>query len=205
MRFGLAVHMQRERDCVVSEAKPMINDVVISTDSIQEKIYLVRGNKVMLSHDLASLYDVPTKALIQAVKRNEERFPDDFMFQLSDAEFHSLRSQIVTLENGRGRYPKYRPYAFTEQGVAMLSAVLSSDRAVQVSIGIIRVFVKLRQMALNHEQLSHRIDDLERKYDGRFQMIFEAVRELIGPRPVPPRRRIGFRTSTSPEPNRKRR
>ena len=157
----------------------------------------------MLSHDLARLYAVPANALIQAVKRNLQRFPDDFLFQLNEVEFRSLRSQIVTLENGRGRYPKYRPYAFTEQGVAMLSVVLSSDRAVQVSIGIIRVFVKLRQMALNNEQLSHRIDALERKYDGQFRIVFEAVRELIGSRPVPPRRRIGFRTSTSPEPNRK--
>ena len=139
----------------------MIKTIVIPTDYIHEKIYLIRGNKVMLSHDLASLYEVPTKALIQAVKRNAERFPDDFMFQLSDAEFRSLRSQIVTLKIGRGRYPKYRPYAFTEQGVAMLSTVLSSDRAVQVS-----------------------------------------MRELIGSRPVPPKRRIGFRTNTGSDPNR---
>lgn len=171
----------------------MIDGPVICNDSIQEKIYLIRGHKVMLSHDLANLYDVPTKALIQAVKRNPDRFPDDFMFQLSEAEFRSLRSQIVTLENGRGRYPKYRPYAFTEEGVAMLSAVLKSERAVQVSIGIIRVFIKLRQMALTQEQLSQRIDQLERKYDGQFRMIFEALRELVGSRPVPPTRRIGFR------------
>jgi hypothetical protein len=153
----------------------------------------------MLSHDLAILYDVPTKTLIQAVKRNTDRFPDDFMFQLSEAEFRSLRSQIVTLENGRGRYPKYRPYAFTEEGVAMLSAVLKSERAVQVSIGIIRVFIKLRQMALTQEQISQRIDQLERKYDGQFRMIFEALRELVGSRPVPPTRRIGFRASSNSE------
>jgi hypothetical protein len=148
----------------------------------------------MLSHDLANLYGVPTKVLNQAVKRNLERFPDDFMFQRSPAESQSLRSQIVTLDKGRGRYPKHRPYAFTEQGVAMLSAVLRSDRAIQVSIGIIRVFVKLRQMALNHEQLSHRIDELEKKYDGQFRIVFQAVRELIGPHSVPAKRRIGFRT-----------
>src|SRR5713226_5043385 len=105
----------------------------------------------MLSHDLASLYEVPAKALIQAVKRNLERFPDDFMFQLSEGEFRSLRSQIVTLEKGRGRYPKHRPYAFTEQGVAMLSAVLRSERAIQVSIGIIRVFVKVSRMVSNDQ------------------------------------------------------
>lgn len=177
----------------------MIYGPVVHNDSVQEKIYLIRGHKVMLSHDLAILYDVPAKSLIQAVKRNTDRFPDDFMFQLSEAEFRSLRSQIVTLENGRGRYPKYRPYAFTEEGVAMLSAVLKSERAVQVSIGIIRVFIKLRQMALTQEQLSQRIDQLERKYDGQFRMIFEALRELVGSRPVPLTRRIGFRAGSNSE------
>src|SRR5713226_7982940 len=114
------------------------------------------------------------------------------MFQLSEVEFRSLRSQIVTLEKGRGRYPKHRPYAFTEQGVAMLSAVLRSDRAIQVSIGIIRVFVKVRHMVSNDQQLAHRIDELEKKYDGQFQIVFRAIRELIGPETVPSRRRIGF-------------
>ena len=170
----------------------MTNQLVIPGDSIAEKIYLIRGNKVMPSHDLASLYEVPAKALIQAVKRNLERFPDDFMFQLSEVEFRSLRSQIVTLEKGRGRYPKHRPYAFTEQGVAMLSAVLRSERAVQVSIGIIRVFVKLRQLVLNDQQLANRIDELEKKYDGKFQIVFQAIRQLIGSETVPPKRRIGF-------------
>ena len=111
----------------------MVDHPVISADNIQEKIYLIRGNRVLLSPDLAKLYDVEPRALIQAVKRNNERFPDDFMFQLTPEEFRSLRSQIVILEAGRGRYPKHRPYAFTEQGVAMLSAVLRSDRAVHVS------------------------------------------------------------------------
>jgi len=124
----------------------MSNQFVLPAQAIQEKIYLIRGNKVMLSHDLASLYDVEPRALIQAVKRNLERFPDDFMFQLSADEFRLLRSQIVILEVGRGRHPKHPPYAFTEQGVAMLSAVLRSDRAIQVSIAIMRVFVKLRSM-----------------------------------------------------------
>ncbi len=124
----------------------MSNQFVLPAQAIQEKIYLIRGNKVMLSHDLASLYDVEPRALIQAVKRNLERFPDDFMFQLSADEFRLLRSQIVILEVGRGRHPKHPPYAFTEQGVAMLSAVLRSDRAIQVSVAIMRVFVKLRSM-----------------------------------------------------------
>src|SRR6266852_8737498 len=170
----------------------MSNQFVLPAEAIQEKIYLIRGNKVMLSHDLASLYDVEPRALIQAVKRNLERFPDDFMFQLSADEFRLLRSQIVILEVGRGRYPKHRPYAFTEQWVAMLSAVLRSDRAIQVSIGIIRVFVKVRQMVSNDQQLGHRIDELEKKYDGQFQIVFRAIRELIGSETVPLKRRIGF-------------
>ena len=140
------------------------------------------------------LYDVPTKVLVQAVKRNLERFPDDFMFQVSETELHSLRSQVVTLKAGRGRHLKYRPYAFTEQGVAMLSGVLNSDRAIQVSIGIIRVFVKLRMMIANHEDLSSRLDSLEKKYDGQFHAIFQAIRELIGSNAVPSKRRIGFHT-----------
>jgi len=144
----------------------MRNQFVLPAEAIQEKIYLIRGNKVMLSHDLASLYDVEPRALIQAVKRNLERFPDDFMFQLSADEFRLLRSQIVILEVGRGRYPKHAPYAFTEQGVAMLSAVLRSDRAIQVSIAIMRVFVKLRRMVMGNELLGRRIDELEKKCDS---------------------------------------
>ena len=170
----------------------MTSQPIVPIDTIQERIYLIRGIKVMLSHDLADLYEVPTKALVQAVKRNPERFPGDFMFRLNEVEFRSLRSQIVTLKKGRGRYPKHRPYAFTEQGVAMLSAVLRSDRAVQVSVGIIRVFVKLREMILNDQKLHRRIDELEKKYDGHFQVVFQAIRELIGSEVVPPKRRIGF-------------
>ena len=172
----------------------MSNQFVLPAEAIQEKIYLIRGNKVMLSHDLASLYDVEPRALIQAVKRNLERFPDDFMFQLSADEFRLLRSQIVILEVGRGRHPKHPPYAFTEQGVAMLSAVLRSDRAIQVSIAIIRVFVKLRRMVMGNELLGRRIDELEKKCDSQFQSVFQAIRQLIGPGTVPPKRRIGFHT-----------
>ena len=167
---------------------------VLTVQGIQEKIYFIRGSKVMLSHDLARLYNVAPKVLMQAVKRNLDRFPDDFMFQLSADEFRSLRSQIVTLEIGRGSYPKYRPYAFTEQGVAMLSAVLRSGRAIQVSIAIMRVFVKLQRMILNNELLARRIDKLEKKYDSQFQSVFHAIRQLIGPDTVPPKRRIGFHT-----------
>ena len=115
------------------------------------------------------------------------------MFQLNEFEFRSLRSQIVILEKGRGRYPKHRPYTFTEQGVAMLSAVLKSERAVQVSIVIMRPFVTLRQLVANDHQLARRLDALEKKYDGQFQVVFEAIRELIGSGTVPAKRRIGFR------------
>jgi len=170
----------------------MKNPLVIPVDAIQEKIYLIRGKKVMLSHDLASLYDVPHKALMQAVKRNVERFPDDFMFQINDSEFRSLRSQIVTLEKGRGRYTKYRPFAFTEQGVLMLSAVLRSARAIQVSIEIVRIFVKLREVLAKNRSLARRIDEIEKKFDGQFQIVFQAIRELVGSVGVPPKRRIGF-------------
>jgi hypothetical protein len=172
----------------------MSKQLVLPTQAIREKIYLIRGSKVMLSHDLARLYDVAPKVLMQAVKRNLDRFPDDFMFQLSADEFRFLRSQIVTLEIGRGSYPKYRPYAFTEQGVAMLSAVLRSDRAIRVSIAIMRVFVKLQRMVLNNEVLAQRIDQLEKKYDSQFHSVFHAIRQLIGPDTVPLKRRIGFRT-----------
>ena len=168
--------------------------LVVPAQIIQEKIYVVRGAKVMLGHDLASLYEVETKALMQAVRRNRERFPDDFMFQLTGVELNSLRSQFVTLEKGRGRYPKYLPYAFTEQGVAMLSAVLRSNRAIQVSIGIIRVFVSLRQMIASDRQLAHRIDELEKKYDGQFHAVFQAIRRMVGTSHNP-RRRIGFRSA----------
>ena len=172
----------------------MVNEFLILTDAIQEKIYLIRGHKVLLSHDLATLYGVEPRALIQAVKRNLGRFPDDFMFQLTADEFRSLRSQIVILDRGRGRYPKHIPYAFTEQGVAMLSAVLRSNRAIQVSIVIMRVFVRLRKMVLDKELLVRRIDDLEKRYDDQFQIVFQAIRELIGPGSVPPKRRIGFQS-----------
>ena len=172
----------------------MSNQFILPVQAIKEKIYLIRGSKVMLSHDLARLYNVEPRALIQAVKRNAERFPTDFMFQLNTDEFRLLRSQIVILEIGRGKHPKHRPYAFTEQGVAMLSAVLRSDRAIQVSIAIMRVFVKLQRIVVNNEPLSRRIDDLEKKYDSQFHSVFHAIRQLIGPDTVPPKRRIGFHT-----------
>jgi phage regulator Rha-like protein len=144
----------------------------------------------MLDSDLAELYGVETRALVQAVGRNKDRFPEDFMFRLTKEEFSRLRSQIVTSNEGRGgrRYP---PYAFTEQGVAMLSTVLRSARAVQVNIEIMRAFVRLRQLIASNAELSKRLDELEKKYDQQFKVVFDAIRQLMTP-PDPPRRRLGF-------------
>jgi len=143
----------------------------------------------MLGSDLADLYGVETRVLNQAVRRNAERFPKDFMFQLSWEETSALRSQIVTLK--RGQHRKYRPYAFTEQGVAMLSSVLNSPRAIRVNIEIMRAFVRLRQMLAAHADLARKLDGLERKYDRQFRIVFDAIRELMSP-PEPKRKRIGF-------------
>ena len=140
--------------------------------------------------DLAALYEVDIKSLNQAVKRNRARFPSDFMFRLTREEAESLRSRIVTLERGRGRHRKYLPYAFTEQGVAMLSSVLRSSHAVRVNIEIMRAFIRLRAFHSGGE-LVKKIDRLEIKYDGQFAVVFQAIRELVTPPPVP-RRRIGY-------------
>jgi hypothetical protein len=157
---------------------------------IERSILLIRGRKVMLSPDLAALYAVEPRALVQAVKRNIERFPRDFMFQLTRAEFAGLKSQIVTSSWGGAR--RAPPYAFTEQGVAMLSSVLRSRRAVRVNIEIMRAFVRLRQMLATHPDLARRLDDLEKKYDTQFRVVFDAIRELMAPLPEPSRKRIGF-------------
>ncbi len=164
----------------------------LPTEHIDRMIFLVRGHKVMVDHDLAQLYQVETRALLQAVKRNIERFPPDFMFQLTQEEARNLRSQFVTSSWG-GR--RYLPYAFTEQGVAMLSSVLRSSRAVQVNIEIMRAFVRLRRLVDSNAELRRRLDELEKKYDAQFASVFEAIRQLMQPAPVPPKRRIGFSTS----------
>jgi len=160
--------------------------------TIENKILLIRGKKVMLDRDLALLYEVPTKALNQAVKRNIERFPDIFMFQLSKKEYDSLRSQFVTLK--RGQHRKYLPYVFTEQGVAMLSSVLKSKRAIQVNIQIMITFTKLRELLATHKDIQRKIEDMESKYDQQFKIVFETIRQLLEPPPVPekPKGRIGF-------------
>lgn len=162
---------------------------LVPIEQIEKRILFLRGHKVMLSTDLAEMYGVEPRALVQAVKRNRERFPKDFMFQLSEKEFENLKSQIVTSSWGGLR--RARPYAFTEQGVAMLSSVLNSKRAVQVNIGIMRAFVQLREMIGTNKELARRLAELEKKYDTQFKVVFDAIRELMAP-PKTPVRRIGF-------------
>jgi len=157
--------------------------------SIEDRIFLLRGHRAMLSTDLAALYSVQPKVLVQAVKRNISRFPDDFMFQLSKTEFSDLKSQLVTSSWGGAR--RARPYAFTEQGVAMLSSVLRSERAVKVNIEIMRTFVRLRRMLASNAELAGRLDELEQRYDSHFKVVFDAIRELMEP-PAASKRRIGF-------------
>jgi hypothetical protein len=163
---------------------------------IRQSIFFIRGQKVILDAHLAELYAVETRVLVQAVMRNAKRFPRDFMFQLSKREFESLRSQIV-ISNVRGGR-RSAPYAFTEQGVAMLSSVLHSKRAIEVNVEIMRTFVELRRMVSDHAELADRISELEKRYDGQFQVVFDAIRNLITPR-AKPRRRIGY-LSASPRP-----
>ncbi len=158
-------------------------------EQVLHTIVVIRAQKVILDHDLAALYEVPTKVLIQAVKRNASRFPADFMFQLSLREFRHLRSQIVTSSLWGGR--RTAPYAFTEQGVAMLSTVLRSRRAIAVNVEIMRAFVRLRRWAVQYKELGRRIDTLEERTDGQFQVVFDAIRALINPE-VKPKRKIGY-------------
>jgi len=165
---------------------------IVPQEIIEQKIYLIRGHKVMLSTTLAELYDVEVRALVQAVKRNIERFPEDFMFQLTDREFKNLKSQIVISSWGGARRAK--PYAFTEQGIAMLSSVLKSKRAIQVNIAIMRAFVKLRGILSAHKELAYKLDQLERKiekHDAEIRSIFQAIRQLMSP-PDKPKHQIGF-------------
>jgi len=165
--------------------------LIVSISDIERRIFLIRGLKVMLDTDLAELYGVETFNLNKAVKRNLDRFPEDFMFQLTKEDAESLRFQIgMSKASGRGGR-RYLPHAFTEQGVAMLSSVLNSKRAVQVNITIMRAFMKLREMIVSHKDLARRLDDLEKKYDQQFRIVFDAIRELMTP-PAKSRRKIGF-------------
>jgi len=162
---------------------------VVPAERIENSILLIRRQRIMLSTHLAKLYGVEPRVLIQAVKRNQSRFPKDFMFQLTVKEFENLKSQIVTSSWGGLR--RAVPYAFTEQGVAMLSSVLKSKRAVQVNIEIMRTFVRLRRMLATHEDLARKLNALEKKYDAQFRVVFDAIRQLMAP-PDKKKRGIGF-------------
>ena len=162
---------------------------LVPIERIERAIILVRGEKVMLDSDLAEIYGVETKTLNQAVKRNTSRFPSDFMFQLTLEEWTSLRSQSVTLK--RGQHRKYLPYAFTEHGALMLANVLNSERAALTSVHVVRAFVKLRQMLASNAELARKLEALERKYDARFKVVFDAIRQLMS-QPARSNREIGF-------------
>jgi hypothetical protein len=175
---------------------------------IESQVLVVRGHRVLLAQQLASLYGVETKALNQAVQRNIERFPADFMFRLEPSDLAALRSQTVTLNaqvidsvavsasiglaSGRGRNVKYLPYAFTEQGVSMLSSALKSERAIAVNIEVMRTFVKLRGMLAEHGELKRKLSQLEKKYDENFRVVFDAIHELMTPPESSKKKRIGF-------------
>jgi hypothetical protein len=170
-------------------------NAIVPTALISQKIFFVRETRIMLDADLAQLYGVATKNLNKAVKRNANRFPADFMFQLSPKEVDSLRFQFGTSNEARGGR-RYAPYAFTEQGVAMLSSVLRSSRAVQVNVAIMRTFVRLREMLSTHEELRRKIDAMEKRYDARFQAVFQTIRQMLET-PVPSKKPIGFHTRLS--------
>lgn len=165
--------------------------LTIPVERIEQAIFLIRGEKVMLDRDLAKLYGVTTSALKQAVRRHSERFPSDFMFVLSLGELQAWRSQIV-ISNADRKGLRYAPMAFTEQGVAMLSSVLHSKRAVVVNVQIMRTFVQLRQMLASNADLAKKLEALERKYDHQFKIVFDAIRQLMNPT-LPNVKPIGFR------------
>jgi hypothetical protein len=177
--------------------------IVLKPENVANLVFLIRGEKVMLDADLAMLYGVEARSLNQAVARNRKRFPLDFMFQLTAKEYENIRSQFVTTLGGKGNSSQtvmssrkhrgriYRPYAFTEQGVAMLSSVLRSARAVEVNIAIMRTFVQLRRLMDTNRHLARKIEALEEKYDEQFAVVFEAIKQLIAP-PAPSRKQIGF-------------
>jgi hypothetical protein len=166
----------------------MASDSLIPLEQIAQKILWIHKTKVMLDSDLAALYGVQTKVLLQAVKRNKDRFPEDFTFQLTKAEYVILRSQFVTSKPGGRQYP---PYVFTEQGVAMLSSVLRSKRAITVNILIMRAFVQLRELISSHKELAIKLEQMEKKYDHQFRIVFEAIKEI---KSVPRKslKKIGF-------------
>ena len=167
-------------------------ELLVPGEAIEQRICLVRGQKVLSDADLANLYGVTTKRLNEQVKRNSERFPVDFMFQLTEEENAALRSQFATLKTGRGQHRKYLPYVFTEHGAIMAASVLNSPRAIEVSVFVVRAFVKLREVLATHKELARKLDELERKYDAQFRVVFDAIRQLMAPPPETKKRRIGF-------------
>jgi hypothetical protein len=176
----------------MSKKNKVSREITVASQVIEQRIYLVRDQKVMLDEDLAELYGVLTKRLNEQVTRNLDRFPDDFMFQLTREEALALRSQNATLKSRRGHHRKYVPRAFTEHGILMLSSVLRSERAVQVNIAIMRAFVRLRELATSHAELTRKLNALEAKYDAQFKVVFDAIRALMEA-DIKPRRRIGFK------------
>jgi len=171
------------------------NNLIASVAQIESRIFLIRGQKIMLDADLAELYGVENRALNQAVKRNAERFPEDFMFQLTSEEYESLRSQFVTLKTGRGQHRKYLPYAFTEHGALMLGNVLKSERAVEMSLMVVRAFVRMRELVAGNKELAQKLAQLERKvgaHDKAIAEIINAIRQLMTPSESNKKRPIGF-------------
>jgi len=174
----------------MGSSKISIPKPLISQEVIEGKIFLVRGKKIMLDRDLAKLYKVPTRRLNEQVKRNKERFPEDFMFQLTQEEFENWRSQIA-ISNSQKMGLRRKPYAFTEQGVAMISSVLNSKVAIQVNIQIMRTFTRLKEIIMSHKDLQRKIENMEKKYDQQFRVVFDAIKQLLIP-PEKPKRKIGF-------------
>ena len=184
----------------------MSASTLLPIESITHRILMLRGQKVLLDSDLAALYDVPTKRFNEQVKRNLERFPADFMFQLTEEEWESLRSQIATLKPGRGQHRKYMPYAFTEHGAIMAATILNSPRATEVSVYVVRAFVRLREVLASNAELAKRLDDLERSTEAKamqhdifarntraqLKQVFDAIRELMTPPEPQQKRPIGF-------------
>ncbi len=168
----------------------MEGTVIIPQQLIEERIFIIRGKRVMLDKDLAMLYGVSTGNLNKAVKRNINRFPEDFIFHLTGEEYNSLRFQIGILK--RGQHSKYSPYAFTENGVAMLSSVLNSEKAIAVNIQIMQTFTNLREMLATHKELKQKIEEMEKKYDAQFKIVFDAIRQIMAP-PEKKEKKIGFR------------
>jgi len=175
---------------VVMPKNPKHSPSCVPLERVEQRILFIRGQKVILDSDLAELYGVETKALTRQVRRNPQRFPSDFMFQLTTGEWQALRRQNGT-SNGRGGR-RYSPLVFTEQGVAMLSSVLNSERAIEVNVQIMRAFVNLRRVLASHKELAKKLEELEERYDEQFAVVFDAIRKLMEPPPASKKRRIGY-------------